>query len=662
MNPGIIYEVQGLPQDVMRASMIGDEIVQPALSTLRAAYWWSVERLLYGVMLVIGLWLRIWYLNVQPLSSWEASNSWPAWLVANGLRVVDVPTPNSALYYGLQWLLFWSGVNSDGGARFISTIAGVALILMPWWWRGFCGRRVALFMALLIAIDPWLLNFSRLADGSSVALALGILTLVSMNQVVQQPQQISWKRITVFSAGLLLVSGPMGWNFIPVVALWGWLLNTELKAAGMLQRQWLIWVGGAALMGATAWFARLDGLLWVASGMSVWLSQVDGESAGPLLPSITGGYDFWWPWLRLLVDAALLLPLGLGGMAVLALRIRRAQANPTKYRRILYLCMGWLLWAVILCLLPGRSPLALPILGLPLLFLTAFSLDSLLRNIPRNLDWREAGTVTLTLTILLVSGVFWLTALLANRDYDPVVAQATVVIFGLALVILAAFALWANRRDAAWIAAALLSILLLMVYVRSSWKLNYTSAVIEPAGWQATMAHPELRLLASDMETLSSHRAGDPYQLPVQVQVAAYGTGNNQTVPARPDPVIGWELRNMRNLTWVTSPLVSEETNPLPLVVTPATSGEEAMSLDMPDYYVGSVYHVDRWWLPSTLSQEPTSQELTVPQVEAESNLAKLWATAVQPWWRWFIYREPTVAPQNRNVILWAPIDKPAQQ
>src|SRR4051812_2446594 len=150
----------------MRASMTVEESARPAPRTAPVSNWLSVERLLYGAALGIGVWLRLWSLGVRPLSPWEASNSWPAWLSANGLHIVDAPAPNSALYYGLQWLLFWTGVNNDGGARFISVVAGAYMIILPWWWRGFLGRRVALLFAFLIAFDSWLLGYSRLADGA----------------------------------------------------------------------------------------------------------------------------------------------------------------------------------------------------------------------------------------------------------------------------------------------------------------------------------------------------------------------------------------------------------------------------------------------------------------------------------------------------------------
>lgn len=637
--------------------MTGEEIVHQAPRTISLASWLSVERLLYGLAVVVGVSLRLWMLGAQPLSPLEASNSWPAWLAANGLSVVDAPNPNSALFYGLQWLLFWAGVNSDGGARFISAVVGTVFIVSPWWWRGWFGRRVALLAAWLLAIDPWLVGFSRMADGASLALLCGILTLAGMSQVVDQPTSVRWKRVTAITAGLLLVSGPMGWNILPVVIWWGWLLYGDLVAAGMLQRQWLLWIGGAAFLGATAWFARLDGVAWIATGVSVWLSQFDGGEAGPLLPVLSGGYDIGWPWLRLWVDAAPLFPLGIAGLAILAFRVQTEKQMNPRLRLMLQLCGGWLLWGVVLCVLPGRSPLALPMVGLPLIWMTAFSLDVLIRNTPRDVDWREIGAVIATLLILVVSGAFWVAALLANRNYDPAMAQATLVISALGVAILIAFGVWANRRDAVWVGAAVLSTLLLLVYIRSGWKLNYANLVTEPAGWQATMSHPEIQLLAEDMETLSAHRAGDPYQLPVQVQVAPYVTGDDQVVPARPDPVVGWELRHMRNLTWVTSPHVDADSVPLPLVLTPASADGESAQLDLPTEYAGSRYHVDSWWLPRALTNEGSEAAS-----EGESNVAQEWAARVRPWWRWVIYREVTVPPQNRDIVLWAPLDSTTEQ
>jgi hypothetical protein len=167
------------------------------------------------------------------------------------------------------------------------------------------------------------------------------------------------------------------------------------------------------------------------------------------------------------------------------------------------------------------------------------------------------------------------------------------------------------------------------------------------------MAHPEVRLLVDDMQTLSAHRSGDPFQLPVQVQVAPYVSRDERIVPARPDPVVGWELRNMKNLSWVTSPQVAEDSDPLPLVLTPAIAEDASPQLDLPPIYAGSRYHIDGWWLPQTLAQEEVAAN------ESDESAARVWARTLQPWWRWFVYREATRAPQSRDVILWVPVDKP---
>ena len=59
---------------------------------------------------------------------------------------------------------------------------------------------------------------------------------------------------------------------------------------------------------------------------------------------------------------------------------------------------------------------------------------------PRDIAPQELGAVVLTLLILLVSAAFWAAALGVNPTFDAVIAQATGVILGLALVILLVFA------------------------------------------------------------------------------------------------------------------------------------------------------------------------------------------------------------------------------
>lgn len=625
----------------------------PAVTPAPAATvipFWTVERLLYAVALAAAGALRLWALGANALSTWEASNSWPAWLAAHALRVADTPTPNSPIYYAWQWLIFFLGVNTDGGARFLSAVVGTALVVLPWWWRGWLGRRAALILAFLWALDPWQIAFSRMADGAAVAMAVGLLWMVATTQVAYGGEGRSrWRRVFGAAAGLLVVSGPMGLNLVVPCALLIYLLREPLREAGAFSTKSLLWAVGAALGVGTFLGARLDGLAWLAAGGSVWLAQFDGGDPGPMLPLTSGVYGGLWPWLRAAVDMAAPFLLGLAGFMVLW---RRGERMPIQ-RPLVVLLLGWIAWGVLLWLLPGRGPFALPVLGLPLTILAAIWLDNLIQARPQSLDWREAGAVVLTLLILITSGLFWMTGWLSPRVYDPAAAQAAAVIFGLTLAILVAFGVWANRQDALWIGAALMAVLLMVWTVRGGWRLNYGDVVSEPAGWQWSVAHPELSILADDIETLSAHRTGDPFEQPVQIQIAARPEQDVRVVPARPDPVLGWRLRDMRELTWVTAPNVAEDAEVRPLVVTPVVGNEVSENVALPGGYGGSIYHVESSWLPGSL----TVDVATLPPLGEETTWGARLTQWVRPWWRWLIYREATQMPAARDVALWAPFE-----
>ncbi len=142
----------------------------------------TVEIALYGVIALVGVLLRFVLLGNAPLAPFEAANSWSAWLAATATPVADVPAVQSALLYGLQSLLFFVAGGSDWLARLAPALAGVAVVLLPWFWRSWLGRVPALALALLFAVDPWLVAFSRTADGVSLTIFLALLTMVAFWQ------------------------------------------------------------------------------------------------------------------------------------------------------------------------------------------------------------------------------------------------------------------------------------------------------------------------------------------------------------------------------------------------------------------------------------------------------------------------------------------------
>ena len=140
----------------------------------------TVEHGLYVAIVLLAFGLRFINLGVAPLMPLEAAQVWPAWLAATGTQVAGAPVPTSALFYGLQSLLFFVAGANDVLARLLPALVGTALVVLPWWWRDRIGRGAALAVALLLAVDPWLTVLARTADAMGLTVFLGLLTLTAL--------------------------------------------------------------------------------------------------------------------------------------------------------------------------------------------------------------------------------------------------------------------------------------------------------------------------------------------------------------------------------------------------------------------------------------------------------------------------------------------------
>lgn len=603
--------------------------------------WFTVERALYGVLLLVAFGIRFFALSQQPLNSLEAANVWPAWLSALAVHAPDPPTPSSPLLYTLHTLLFWVAGGSDTLARAIPACFGVGVVCLFWYWRRWLGRPTALLAALLMAIDPWSTAFSRLADGAIVSVFFGLLTLIGLTHLYTlDPNDESrgrWQNVVAASAGLLLVSGAQSWSFLLIVALFvglfgGFYGRTTATEEGeprpthrfSFSRSMLIILVASAVLGATNWLVRPEGLGLISTSLTVWFKQWLGGDLH---------YPLTWPFLRLLIDQPLLLIFGLFGVGQLWLNphIESAEHSITPARPWPLFLTLWLGFGLLMALLPGRNPFSLLMIGLPLLLATAHLGNVILQQYRPDFAWREASLVVLMLLVLLISTLFWAIAFVSQRQVDATLARTTLTVFGLALLLVVAFAFWSERTQTRFIIGSFVGLLLLSVTVASSWQLNQRFEVAHPQGFFAEYTHPDLRRLVIDLATLSAQRNGDPDEAPLQVQMAG-----------RPDPVLGWYLRNMRRLTWVLAPGVKDDQAP-PLVITLAAQADARALLAN---YMGSRYEIHVRWLPPALFSAAA---------KAASAANTYWPQQLRPFLRWAIYREAKPLPPAESIVLWVP-------
>ena len=217
--------------------------------------------------------------------------------------------PTSSLLYGVQSFLFWLFGGGDGLARLAPALAGAALAVLPWWWRGLLGRWGALVLALVFAVDPWLMIFGRTADGTGLALFLGFLALTAFWQW-RESRRTGWSTTAAVASGLLLTAGAQAWSFVPVLVMFWLLFLLPAYRGGDLQvrRGSLVWFGVALLLGATGFGLHLDAAPAVGTSVTEWLGQFDPAASA---------YVATWPFVRLLVDQPFMLLFGVGGMLAL---------------------------------------------------------------------------------------------------------------------------------------------------------------------------------------------------------------------------------------------------------------------------------------------------------------------------------------------------------
>lgn len=567
----------------------------------------TVEQAVYGLLLLLALFLRLFQLGAaSPLTPEEAALAWNAWLGVGG-ETATAAASSPLLYTGQRFLLWLTDGGSDAWVRFLPGLAGSLLVLVAWRLREQLGKPAALVLALLLAVDPWLLTFSRTGDSPILSAALALLLLAHITRPTPAtPGERLWLAV---AAGLFLVSGPLAWLLLPVLmgalvlfpgrGLWP---GDQREQARLLSL-----VGGAVLAGATGLLSNWNGLGNISASLTVALGRLGGE----------GGYSPGWAFLRLAADQPLLWTLGLAGLISLWLPAVRAGEGGGGFlpRPWLLLLTGWSVWGIVLLLLPGRVPASLLVLGLPLLLLAAAAGARLLAYGSAQPNWQDGSLIAGSLSVLLVTSALW-TAYYSEQwgggGFDPF----TLLFYALVPLLALFFVWWAGWDTSSRVFVLLGTGLLFLASLSSGWSLNLPGQTSRGTALTVETARPGIRALAGDVHRLSMLRALDPDEAPVTVRVA----------PTL-QPLVGWYLRSMRHLRFVDAIDPNALADPAALVIT--GSDEQVETLSLPAGYVGSRYPVLQRWSPVELS-------------------------GFGPRIRWVALRELRMNPPIVSLVLWA--------
>ncbi|MYC96741.1 MAG: hypothetical protein F4X14_17375 [Caldilineaceae bacterium SB0661_bin_32] len=576
----------------------------------------TVEQALYALLFVLALGLRLYSLgDLNPVSPLEAAQIWPAWVDQSAgtpeERAFPEPRPPaSPLLYTIQRGLFLvTGGRSSFWARVPAACAGAALVLAAWALRRRLGRDGALMAAVLFALDPWLLSFSRLADGSTLSILTGVLLLAALFDEREESLQVN--RLAVVG-GLFLISGPLAWLLLLPLILYAFFLLGGGPLASLAPgqgRQAAIVCAGTVVAGSTGLFSHTYGLSAIGESVGNAVAHLVGPSGSTGILLAGHEYTVSWALLRLLVDEPFLLLFGGAGLAIalfrtgfLAPTLARQVVNEEEVveteRRSLFDAV-WLnvmvvgtAWGFLLILLPGLTPVSLLVLGLPLLLLAAATAAQMLRLAQIRMLLQDSARLPAfaTMGILLVTASFWtgtITESLRDGHYDPRLAA-----FYLLIPVLGAFFVWwSGERACGQVFGFLTLTAFFLAQASSSWMLNLRPEYDHSRTLYAEAGDRVMAILAEDISRLSSLRTGDPTEAPVYLQVDQSRL-----------PFFFWHLRAMRDVRWRPG-LELTEVEEEALIVTQGGAGPESDRDQLPDSFVGSRYSVTERWLPTELER-----------------------------------------------------------
>ena len=501
--------------------MVGGDrqVVEESQATRVPLSWLTGEVALYGLILLVGLVLRLADLGRWPLLRAEADTALAAVRTLQGSRWR--PLYYLPLLYDANLVLFGLLRPTDATARLVSALTGAAMIGAPYFARDLLGRKGALAASLLLALSPTWVFFSRAAEGSVSTAAVSALLVLLVVRYVRDGKQ-RYARWAALALGLGLTAGPGLYTLLVALAVflgvWG-LLNKH--AAGGLCVRLRDWVGGAAARGNL--LLLFGAFLLLSTGFSINPAgfgasiELAGRWIGDLRPTASGLTWFHLPRALVLYEL-LTVVLSLFGLW----RCQRSEPFDV-------FLISWLGLALVLGIFLGhRDPSWFTDALLPLVFLAARGAEWLLNQTAVGADPRE-GIAAAVGGVLLLFAYLELASFL-HTGQSPFLLFAGLG-FGALLLALGGYAFWIEGAAALRVGGILLLAGLLMGTVRATVALAYQtgrnpreSVVHEPVSIQ-------LRDLEATISTLSSRRAGDPHVLDITYE---------ETL----DPWMAWYLRD----------------------------------------------------------------------------------------------------------------------
>ena len=141
-----------------------------------------------GAMAVAGLVLRLVELAERPLHHDESIDAWYSWKFLEGTYEGYDPVYHGPLRFYLTAAIFWVFGESHTTARMVAVLAGVGLIVLPWFLRRSLGPAVTLTASAVLAFSPIALYMTRLGREDSLTAFITLAMMVVIVRFLDRPR------------------------------------------------------------------------------------------------------------------------------------------------------------------------------------------------------------------------------------------------------------------------------------------------------------------------------------------------------------------------------------------------------------------------------------------------------------------------------------------
>ncbi len=484
--------------------------------------------LLAGALVLFAAGLRLVDLAWTPLSNFEAL----AALSAAGGTPFESPfwiseaQPVSAAYSSLTGPLFSAFGASDGLARLVPALAGIALVGLPFLFVREMGWVSTLGASAMLAISSTALAASRTAQGAALAaLAVGLLWFIGSRH--NEADAAGTAVLAGFSLGLALAAGPEVWMglFGLTLGLLMWRTSSPKDddglslppwLGGLLRREVLLIAALSFLALSTRFGFRVATMAEAIGAAGSWMQGwFDGSGVHVLTALLT----------LPLYEPLLLLGGLLGGLI--------AAKGADRSRSAL---VFWSLGALVAYLIyPGRQPIDLIWVVLPGSFLVGFALEEGLDRYRAITSWLAPASLAAVLLFLSAFTYLQLEQVVTGVGLVQLPASDQ-TLFGLAAItflgaLLFLFGFGWSWREMSLGLATFAVLTLAALTLSTAWRLTHTAETGARELWWREVSTPNLLVFQRSLEGISNAYVGREAGVQVGMMVA-------------PPPSLAWSLRD----------------------------------------------------------------------------------------------------------------------